>query len=157
MGVPRRRGEYTLAYRGTLSSFRDVFIDADTGEKLFEVSRIRDQTIGLGTGLHGDLRKMSTESIGGTFRTQDRFRPALIRTLDMENDEVRFLNNVIAQFNGAPVSLLDLAADSDNQWEDGTVVDVHAGLGWSYDYLATQLGWAGIDGADGASPPSSIR
>ena len=46
----------------------------------------------------------------------------------MENDEVRFLNNLIAQFNGAPVSLLDLAADSDNQWEDGTVVDVHAGL-----------------------------
>ena len=147
---PGAEGEYTLAYRGTLSSFRDVFIDADTGEKLFEVSRIRDQTIGLGTGVLGDLRKMGTESIGATFRTQDRFRPALIRTLDMENDEVRFLNNLIAQFNGAPVSLLDLAADSDNQWEDGTVVDVHAGLGWSYDYLATQLGWAGIDGADGA-------
>ena len=147
---PGAEGEYTLAYRGTLSSFRDIFIDTDTGEKLFEVSRIRDQTIGLGTGVLGDLRKMGTESIGATFRTQDRFRPALIRTLDMENDEVRFLNNLIAQFNGAPVSLLDLAADSDNQWEDGTVVDVHAGLGWSYDYLATQLGWAGIDGADGA-------
>ena len=29
------------------------------------------------------------------------------------------------------------------------VVDVHAGLGWSYDYLATRLGWAGIDGRDG--------
>lgn len=34
-------------------------------------------------------------------------------------------------------------------WEDGTIVDVHAGAGWSYDYLATRLGWAGIDGRDG--------
>ena len=147
--LPLGDGVYTLAWRGTLSSFRDVFIDAGTGETLFEVSRIRHQAVGLGTGVLGDQRKMATESIGGTFRTRDPLRPAVIGTYDLENDETRFLNTLIAMFNGAPPPLAALAADADNVWEDGTVVDVHPGAGWSYDYLATRLGWAGIDGRDG--------
>ena len=146
---PLGEGVYTLAWRGTLSGFRDVFIDAGTGETLFEVSRLRHQAVGLGTGVLGDPRKMATESIGGMFRTRDPLRPAVIGTYDLENDENRFLNTLIALFNGASPSLADLAADADNVWEDGTVVDVHPGVGWSYDYLATQLGWAGIDGRDG--------
>ena len=150
MGIPRRRRGVHAGLPGALSSFRSVFIDAGTGEELFEVSGIREQTIGLGTGLLGDTRKMSTESIGGTYRTRDQARPALIRTLDMEYDENRFLNSLLAAFNGVPSSLEDLADDEDNQWEDGAVVDVHAGLGWSYDYLATQLDWNGIDGAGNA-------
>ena len=148
---PLGEGAYTLAWRGTLSGFRDVFIDAGTGETLFEVSRVRhQQTVGLGTGLLGDQRKMATESIGATFRTRDPLRPAVIGTFDMEYDENRFLNTLLALVGGAPPSLADLAADADNVWEDATVVDVHPGVGWSYDYLATQLGWAGIDGRDGA-------
>ena len=147
---PLGDGRYTLAWRGALSDFRSVFIDADTGETLWEVTGIRDQTIGLGTGLLGDSRKMSTESIGGVFRTRDRFRPAVIRTLDMEYDENRFLDSLQTLLEGAPLSLQDLAADADNRWEDGAVVDVHAGLGWSYDYLSTQLGWDGIDGRGSA-------
>ena len=147
--LPLGDGEYTLAWRGTLSSFRDVFIDAGTGETLFEVSRIRQQTVGLGTGVLGDLRKMATESIGGTFRTRDALRPAAIGTYDLENDETRFLNVLIDMFEGAPPPLAALAADADNVWDDGTVVDVHPGIGWSYDYLATRLDWAGIDGRDG--------
>ncbi len=146
---PLGEGVYTLAWRGTLSGFRDVFIDADTGETLFEASRIRHQAVGLGTGVLGDPRKMATESVGGMFRTRDPLRPAVIGTYDLENDESRFLNTLIALFNGGSPSLADLAADADNVWEDGTVVDVHPGVGWSYDYLATQLGWAGIDGRDG--------
>ena len=147
---PLGEGAYTLAWRGTLSGFRDIFIDAGTGETLFELSRVRHQTVGLGTGLLRDQRKMATESIGGTFRTRDPLRPAVIQTFDMEYDENRFLNTLVALSNGVPPSLLDLAADADNVWEDGAVVDVHPGVGWSYDYLATQLGWAGIDGRNGA-------
>ena len=146
---PLGDGEYTLAWRGALASFRDVFIDAGTGETLFEVSRIRHQAVGLGTGLLGDQRKMATESLGGTFRTRDRLRPAAIGTYDLENDEHRFLNTLIAMFDGATAPLAALAADADNVWDDGVVVDVHPGTGWAYDYLATQLGWAGIDGRDG--------
>lgn len=147
--LPLDAGEYTLAWRGTLSSFRDVFIDAGTGEAVFEVSRIRHQAVGLGTGVLGDQRKMATESIGGTFRTRDALRPAAIGTYDLENDETRFLNTLIAMIDGAAPPLAALAADADNVWDDGTVVDVHPGAGWSYDYLATRLGWAGIDGRDG--------
>ena len=147
--LPLGDGEYALAWRGTLSSFRDVFIDAGTGETLFEVSRIRHQAVGLGTGVLGDRRKMATESIGGTFRTRDALRPAAIGTYDLENDETRFLSTLMAMFDGAPPPLAALAADADNVWDDGTVVDVHPGAGWSYDYLATRLGWAGIDGRDG--------
>ena len=147
--LPLDDGEYTLAWQGTLSSFRDVFIDAGSGEALFEVSRIRHQAVGLGTGVLGDERKMATESIGGLFRTRDSLRPAVIRTYDMGSDENRFLNALVALRNGAALAPTALAADGDNVWEDPAVVDVHAGLGWSYDYLATQLGWAGIDGRNG--------
>ena len=147
--LPLGDGEYTLAWQGTLSSFRDVFIDAGTGETLFEVSRVRHQAVGVGTGVLGDERKMATESLGGTFRTLDPLRPAAIGTYDLENDENRFLNILIAMIDGAPPPLAALAADADNVWEDDTVVDVHPGAGWAYDYLATRLGWAGIDGRDG--------
>ena len=147
--LPLGDGEYTLAWQGTLSSFRDVFIDAGTGETLFDVSRVHRQAVGLGIGVLGDPRKMATESIGGTFRTRDPLRPATIRTFDMENDEVRFLSTLLAMIEGVPPPLAALAADADNVWEDATVVDVHPGMGWSYDYLATQHGWAGIDGRDG--------
>ena len=146
--LPLGAGEYTLAWRGTLSSFRDVFIDAGSGETLFQVSRIR-RAVGLGTGVLGDQRKMATESIGGTFRTLDPLRPAAIGTYDLENDENRFLSTLIDMIEGAPPPLAALAADADNVWEDDTVVDVHPGVGWTYDYLATRLGWAGIDGRDG--------
>lgn len=150
---PLGAGAYTLAWRGTLSNFREVFIDADSGETLFEVSRIRDQGVGIGAGVLGDRRKMATESAGGMFRTRDTLRPAHIETFDLEQDEDRFLNALgtffTGAFSGAPLPWIDLAADADNVWEDGAVVDVHSGLGWSYDYLATRLGWAGIDGRDG--------
>ncbi len=141
---------YALAWRGTLGSFRDVFIDAGTGETLFEASRIHHQAVGLGTGQLGDLRKMATESSGGAFRARDALRPAAIGTLDLAYDENRFLATLFALFNGVPLPLQDFAVDADNVWEDGVVVDVHAGMGWTYDYLATQLGWAGIDGRNGA-------
>ena len=147
---PLGGGRYTLAWRGTLASLRDVFIDAGTGETLFEASRIHHQGVGLGTGQLGDPRKMSTESMGGAFRTRDALRPAAIGTLDLAYDENRFVAILLALINGAPRPLQDLAADADNVWEDGVVVDVHTGMGWTYDYLATGLGWAGIDGRDGA-------
>lgn len=147
---PLGDGSYTLAWRGLLSSFRDIFIDARSGETLFEFSRIREQGVGLGTGVLGDRRKMATERLGATFRARDSLRPAVIETYDLENDGNRLLDTVAALFVGAPLSAQDLAADGDDVWEDGAVVDVHSGIGWAYDYLATRLGWAGIDGRDGA-------
>ncbi|HJN46307.1 MAG: M4 family metallopeptidase [Vicinamibacterales bacterium] len=150
--LPTADDGYALTYRGTLSDMRTVFIDAGTGEVLFEFSNMREQdSVGLGTGLLGDLKKMMTDPAGGAFLTRDRVRPAELRTLDMEFDPDRFFDRLLGVVSGdAPTSDQDLSADADNQWEDGAVVDVHAALGWTYDYLFTQLGWAGIDGNNGA-------
>ncbi|MEE2792346.1 MAG: M4 family metallopeptidase [Acidobacteriota bacterium] len=142
--------DYKLAYRGTLTDMRTVFIDADSGDVLFEFSLTNDQTIGQGAGRRGDLRKMSTEAQGGAFRTRDLARPAQLRTLDMGFDAERFYWRSWEVYIGdAPTSLQDLAADTDNRWTDATVVDTHTALGWTYDYFVTQFGWAGIDGVDG--------
>ena len=150
--LPSADDRYALTYRGTLSNLRTIFVDAGSGEVLFERTNVREQTsIGLGTGLRGDLKKMVTQPVGGVFLTRDRVRPAELRTLDMAFDPDRFFDRLFGVFFGdAPTSNQDLAADTDNRWTDGTVVDTHAALGWTHDYLSTQLGWAGIDGRDGA-------
>jgi len=45
-------GGYTLTWRGTLSDYRTLFIDASTGQVLFELQNMQRQTsIGLGTGI----------------------------------------------------------------------------------------------------------
>lgn len=150
--LPTTGGHYALTYRGTLSNLRTVFVDAGSGEVLLAFSNMREQSsIGLGTGLLGDLKKMATQPLAGAFRTRDQLRPAELRTLDMAFDSDRFFDRLFGVFFGyAPAGDQDLSADSDNRWEDGTVVDTHTALGWTYDYLLTQLGWAGIDGRDGA-------
>jgi Zn-dependent metalloprotease len=150
--LPTANDGYTLTYRATLSDMRTLFVDADSGELLFEFSNTRTQdSVGLGTGLLGDLKKMMTDPVGGAFLTRDRVRPAELRTLDMAFDPDRFFDRLLGVvFGDAPASDQDLSADADNRWEDGAVVDVHAALGWTYDYLFTQLGWAGIDGNNGA-------
>ena len=150
--LPIDDDRYALTYRGTLSNLRTVFVDAGSGEVLFELSNVREESsIGLGTGLLGDLKKMVTQPLGGAFLTRDSVRPAELRTLDMAFDPERFFDRLLGVFFGdAPAGDQDLAADTDNRWTDGAVVDTHAALGWTYDYLFTQLGWAGIDGRDGA-------
>ena len=150
--LPTPDGRYVLTYRGTLSNWRTIFVDAGSGEVLLAFSSIREQTsIGLGTGLLGDMKKMATQPLAGMFVTRDQVRPAELRTLDMAFDRDRFFERLLGVFFGdAPAGDQDLSADSDNRWEDGTVVDTHAALGWTYDYLFTQLGWSSIDGLDGA-------
>jgi bacillolysin len=150
--LPTDERGYALTYRGTLSNLRTVFIDASSGDVLFEFSLMREQSgIGLGTGVLGDAKKIATQPLGGVFLTRDLIRPAELRTLDMRRDADRFVDRLLGVFFGSePTGDQDLSVDDDNRWEDGAVVDVHAALGWTYDYLLTQLGWAGLDGNDGA-------
>ncbi|MDP6582491.1 MAG: M4 family metallopeptidase, partial [Vicinamibacterales bacterium] len=140
---------YALTWRGTLSDMRTVFIDADTGEVLFEFGNWRTQTVGLGTGVLGDRKKMSTQPLGGAFVTRDLARPAEIRTLDMESDPNRFVERFQGViFGTAPATDQDLSVDADNTWDAGRVVDVHAAMGWTYDYFFTNHGWAGLGNND---------
>jgi len=147
--LPTDDGGYALTWRGTLSDMRTVFIDAGTGDLLFEFGNWRTPTVGLGTGVLGDSKKMSTQPVGGAFVTRDLARPAEIRTLDMESDPDRFVERFQAVlFGTAPAGDQDLSVDADNTWDDGRVVDVHTAMGWTYDYFFTSHGWAGLDNND---------
>jgi Zn-dependent metalloprotease len=149
--LPTSDSSYALTYRGTLSNFRTLFIDAHSGKVLFEYSALREQTIGHGTGQLGDKRKISTDSSTGTYRARDRARPAELRTLDMNFDADRFMTRANGLFRGdAPTADQDLAVDTDNDWSDGAVVDTHTAMGWTVDYLYTHHDWNGIDGQNGA-------
>jgi len=149
--LPTSDSSYALTYRGTLSNFRTLFIDAHSGKVLFEYSALREQTIGRGTGQLGDDRKISTDGSTGIFRTRDRARLAELRTLDMNFDADRFIARVNGLFRGdAPTADQDLAVNTYNDWNDGAVVDTHTAMGWTVDYLYTQHDWNGIDGQNGA-------
>ena len=53
--------------------------------------------------------------MGGTFKARDPLRPAAIGTFELENDEIRFLQTLLALLNGAPLTLQDLAADAERR------------------------------------------
>mgnify|MGYP002840336797 CR=1 FL=1 len=149
--LPLPDGAYALTWKASVAGLGDVFLDAHSGDVRWRVNGWRAQTsIGLGTGVLGDSKKLVTQPLGGAFFTRDLVRPAELRTLDMRSDANRFLDRLVGVFFGdAPTSTQDLATDADNRWTDGPVVDTHAALGWTYDYLLTQIGWAGLDSRNG--------
>ncbi|MHB8095225.1 MAG: M4 family metallopeptidase [Candidatus Aminicenantales bacterium] len=127
--------QFILAYRVTYAKFDSriiTFIDAKTGRIVFRHDDVNKTTaIGKGTGILGDTKKMSTESADGTFYAIDGMRPAQIITADMRHST-----------SGSAYYV----TDSDNNWtSDGTVVDGHAYLGWTYDYYYLVHGRKGMD------------
>ncbi len=141
--LPMLTGRYALAYRATMANETTYFIDAGTGDVLWQVSERREQgQVGVGTGVLGDLKKMSTTLVGGTFRTQDQLRPSGITTLDTRGSATslqRLLEN-------AASTDADFSTDSDNSWADPRVVDAHVHSGWTTDYFFKRFGWSGFDG-----------
>ena len=151
-------GSYVLTYELrtlTGSGVELLHIDASTGDIVRRVSDLKTQApipppgenaaVGEGRGVHGDTKKVSTESGSSAFTTVDRLRPPAIRTYDLEGNLSRallFLNGLIPE-NGMP-----LATDADNNWTDGANVDAHVYAGWTYDYLFDRFGRRGLDDAD---------
>ncbi len=119
--LPTPGGRYALAYRGMLSNLRTIFVDAGSGDVLFKLSRIREESsIDLGTGLRGDLKKIVMQPLGSIFLTRDQVRPNELRTLDMGFDPDHFVNRLLEVFfDDAPAGDQDLLADTDNRWENG--------------------------------------
>ncbi len=139
-------GRYVLAYRATMRDLRTYYLDAHGGFIAHDVSAVKEQTVGAGNGILGQRKKLSTSRSGGTFQAYDRLRPAEIITLDLRYDTER----VEALFVGDAVwASTDVASDADNTWTDQAVVDAHAYIGLTYDYLATRQGWHGVDGRNG--------
>ena len=139
-------GRYVLAYRATMRDLRTYFLDAHSGFIAHDESLVREQSVGAGNGILGQRKKLSTSQAGGRYEAYDRLRPAEIITLDLRGNEDHMFDLITREVVWAPS---DVASDADNVWSDPAVVDGHAYVGFTYDYLATRQGWRGMDGRDG--------
>ena len=143
MILPTLDGRFALAYRASMRNAVTYFLDANDGRVLMQVNEILYQSaVGQGRGARGDLKKMSTTSSGGAYRSQDQLRPAPILTLDARGSSAAFQR--LTQGGSALES--DLAADSDNDWTQAAVVDAHAHMGWTYDYFFKSHRYQGLNG-----------
>lgn len=148
--LPLDEGGYRLAWslRIVNADARRVhyFVDARSGELLFSLDETTTQSaVGTGVGVNGDRKKVSVETIAGGFQTSDRLRPPALRTFDMRGDPLpvlQFLNGL------RPLFTTDLARDTDNDWQDGPVVDAHVFAGLTYDYFFKVHGRRGLNNAD---------
>ncbi|HXV59756.1 MAG TPA: M4 family metallopeptidase, partial [Vicinamibacteria bacterium] len=133
---------YSLHLRGRTGDgpFGDsVFVDARSGAILLRYSDLHTQSaVGLGIGTWEDEKKLSVEMAAGTNRAVDMLRPFGIKTFDVGFDFLSW-NSFMADTDEF------LAVDSDNEWEDGAVVDAHANSGFTYDYYFKRHGREGID------------
>lgn len=151
LGILPKADGYVLVYRMTVRSAWDIrmyFVNAATGAIEDQRSQIKPQqdlpTIGLGTGVLGDQKKVSAAQSSSGFRAIDLRRPADAFTLDFHGSVSR-LNGFLQ--TGA-VFLSDVATSSSADWTDGSVVDAHVYEGWVYDYYFKRFGRHGIDDRD---------
>jgi Zn-dependent metalloprotease len=145
LGIVAVEGGYRLAYRMVVRSdwsIREVYVDAHSGSIVLSINGIHTQAaIGLGTGVFGSMRKLSTNLASGTYQAVDRLRPAESFTLTFPGTPAR-LNEFL---NSGFIFNSDIATDGDNTWSDGPTVDAHAYQGWVYDYYFTRFGRNGMD------------
>ncbi len=144
------RGGYILAYRATMRDLHTYFLNAHSGEVVHAEREVQEQgaaAVGVGIGIVNDRKKVSTSQAGGSFQAYDRLRPAEIVTLDLRYNEDRA--DRLVDPRGLTWLPSDVASDTDNTWDDPAVVDGHAHMGFTYDYLASRHGWSGMDGRDG--------
>jgi bacillolysin len=138
---------FALAYTERVFSERGLyryFVDARTGRLLLELNDLKTQAsaVGRGRGVLGDEKKIATRTNPGGFQTWDELRPPDIRTYDMRGNTelaIAFLNGL------APLPFSQLASDTNNDWNDGAVVDAHVYSGWSYDYYFKRHNRMGLD------------
>jgi thermolysin len=141
--LPRDNAEPVLVYKLRLGSplaGRVFYVNANTGAVERTYSDVQTQgVIGSGTGVLGDVKKISVFPAAGTFLTDDRLRPAPNLTFDFRGSFAR-----LDTFDGTFFAS-DFATDSDNVWADGAVVDAHVYQGWTYDYFFKRFRRRGLD------------
>jgi thermolysin len=147
MILPREGGTFMLVYTARVATPEDItlyFIDAQTGAIVDQRSDAKRQvsSVGVGTGVLGERKKVSSSSQGGTFVGSDRLRPPALETYDMRGN----LNRLLNILNGFTIpGASDFASDSDNDWTDGANVDAHVYTGYTYDYYFKRFGRRGLD------------
>jgi Zn-dependent metalloprotease len=145
--LPREGGPFTLAWQSHVRIGGDVlalFVDAQSGEEVWRYSVLHSQTaaVGVGTGVLGERKKLSTQEVAGAFNAVDLNRPPSLVTLDLKGNHERVFSLLDGDI-GPNAS--DLATDTDNTWTDGAVVDGHSGIGFAYDYYFARFNRRGVD------------
>ena len=151
MILPLTEGDavtFVLAWRAQILTGTDariLFVDAQTGAiRLDYTDRDTQSAVGKGTGVLGDSKKISVSNASGTYQAKDALRPPALSTLDMKGDPLRADRILVPGFPGnIPTS--DYAADTDNEWTDGGVVDAHVYTGFTYDYYFKRFGRRGLN------------
>lgn len=152
--LPMPLGGYVLAWRLVMKDMNAWFIDAMTGEPAQREGLIKEHqgiAVGSGLGAFGQRQKLSVTAVargitGEGFETRDQLRGAEIVTLDMRGSTDKAYYLLQPDVHWGPG---DIAWDPDNDWETQAVVDVHAHLGFTYDWLLRQQQWRGLNGDDG--------
>jgi Zn-dependent metalloprotease len=143
---PTPLGRLVLSWSAPMRDYRTWFIDAHSGELVHRQDHIRTEAaVGFGPGITGARQKLSVWKSGQGYEAWDRLRPAEIVTLDARSD----FDTADALLEPSPAWEDAVAGDDDNEWSDPAVVDGHAHLGFTYDYLFSAQGWRGMDDADG--------
>jgi Zn-dependent metalloprotease len=144
--LPREDGSFTLAWQSHVrigGDFLAIFVDAQTGDEVWRYSvRHTQASVGTGTGVLGERKKLATQQQGGAFFATDTLRPPSLVTLDMKGNHDRVFSILDGDFGPAAS---DVATDTDNTWTDGAVVDGHSGIGFTYDYYFARFNRRGVD------------
>ncbi len=144
--VPTMLGELVLAWSAPLQDYRTWFVDAHDGELVHRIDHFfTEAAVGSGMGITGERQKMSTWSTSGRYEARDRLRPAEIVTMNAKGR----LSTIDDVANADPAWPSLVALDADNEWGNPAVVEGHANLGFTYDYLFKNQNWRGMDGKDG--------
>jgi Zn-dependent metalloprotease len=144
--LPREDGTLVLTWLTHVRVPGDIvslFLDAQTGQEVRRITDLRRQAaVGTGTGVLGDRKKLATRQASGTFFADDTLRPPALLTYDMRGNYERALAILEGDIEAAQS---DLAADTDNVWTEGAVVDGHAYVGFTYDYFYLRFNRRGLD------------
>jgi thermolysin len=144
---------FSLVWRGQIlkgTDARTIFVDAYSGAVRLDYSERHTQSaVGRGVGVLGDTKKMSVIGSGSGFQAQDALRPPALQTLDMKGDPLRIENILVTGYPNT-IRSTDYAADADNDWSDGGVVDAHVYTGYTYDYYFKRFNRRGLNDANTA-------
>jgi thermolysin len=146
--LPEDDGTYRLVYRAsafTAAGGIEYFIDASSGAVVRELDAAQRQSpaVASGSGVLGDLKKVSVESLSSVYVASDLLRPPTLNTYDMGGNQTKVLN-----FLNGLTSLVasDLAASTSTTWTDPVTLDAQAYQGLVYDYYFKRFGRRGLDG-----------
>lgn len=115
-----------------------VFVDAHTGEKVFEYDNLQT---GTGSSLYSGTVSISTSSVGATYYMED-----LTRKMGTFN-----MNNTGSTTTGTG-GTQSRYTDTDDNWTATNAragVDAHWGARWTFDYYLNVHGRNGINGSGG--------